>query len=211
MEEETNLFDDLAAAPALRFGLYGKLPAIGDFVVRGLSRSQVAPLDQWLQAGLGALQQSDPDWLQPYLVAPAWCFVLPRGIWGETALCGALIPSVDRVGRYFPLVTLGELSEAQAANRPDLCSHLAELAGAMPAVLHEGLEPDAFMSKVEALGFWPLANPVAVPSVFERFAWEGDCSLWWAATRPDQPYRQYSHRGAPDAVLFRCLFGPRVA
>lgn len=209
MEEGTNLFDELVAAPSLRFGLYGKLPAIGDFIVRGLARNQVEPVDQWLQHGLGTLQQSDPDWLQPYLVTPAWCFVLPRGQWGEAALCGVLMPSVDRVGRYFPLVALAELSEVQAADHPGLCSHLGELAAAMPSVLHEGLDPDAFMAKVDGLGFWPLSAPATVPSVFERFAWDDDCSLWWAATRPDQPYRQVSHRGRPDADLFRCLFGPR--
>ncbi|WP_263143401.1 type VI secretion system-associated protein TagF [Pseudomonas sp. RIT-PI-AD] len=208
MEEEFNLLGELAATP--RFGFYGKMPAVGDFVVRGLPRAQVALVDHWLQEGLGTLQQTEADWLQHYLIAPAWCFVLPPGQWDEQALCGALIPSVDRVGRYFPLVALAPLSAAQATDQAGLCARLADLAKALPRVLHEGLDPDAFLLQLEALGSWLSLTPGAVPSIFERFQWEGDCSLWWAITQPDQPFRQVSHRGKPDIDLFKCLFGPRL-
>jgi len=42
-------------------------------------------------------------WLEAYLTSPVWRFVLSPGICGDGAYGGVMVPSVDRVGRYFPL------------------------------------------------------------------------------------------------------------
>lgn len=85
-------------------GFYGKLPSHGDFLTRRLNRSFTTPWDQWLQAAMaGSKERLGSQWLDVYLVSPIWRFALAPGICGENAWCGVLMPSVDRVGRYFPL------------------------------------------------------------------------------------------------------------
>ena len=85
-------------------GFYGKLPSHGDFLVRRLNRNFTAPWDQWLQTAIADSQaQLGEQWLNTYLVSPIWRFALSSGICGNDCWCGILMPSVDRVGRYFPL------------------------------------------------------------------------------------------------------------
>ncbi len=85
-------------------GFYGKLPSHGDFVSRFLPRDFVGPWDQWLQASiLASREQLGQAWLDAYLVSPLWQFALAAGVCGNDAWVGVLMPSVDKVGRYFPL------------------------------------------------------------------------------------------------------------
>ncbi len=42
-------------------------------------------------------------WLDLYLTSPAWRFVCAGGACGPRPAIGLMVPSVDRVGRYFPL------------------------------------------------------------------------------------------------------------
>lgn len=85
-------------------GLYGKLPARGDFVQRQLPSAFVEPWDDWLQAALAASQAAlEQSWLPNYLNSPIWRFALSAGCCGEAPVAGLMMPSVDRVGRYFPL------------------------------------------------------------------------------------------------------------
>lgn len=83
-------------------GFYGKLPAYGDFIQKRLPQDFVNPWHEWLQKGMMAVRESDPDgWLTYYLNCPAWSFALSAGVCGEQAVAGVTIPSVDKVGRYF--------------------------------------------------------------------------------------------------------------
>jgi type VI secretion system protein ImpM len=50
-------------------------------------------------------------WLSSYLTGPIWRFVLAPGVCGNGAYAGILAPSVDRVGRYFPLTLLARLQD----------------------------------------------------------------------------------------------------
>jgi type VI secretion system protein ImpM len=97
------------AAPAA--GLYGKLPAFGDFVTRRLPATFVERWDPWLQQGISTSRaRLGADWLNCYLVTPVWRFVLARDVAGPDAYAGVLLPSVDRVGRYFPLTVAAAVS-----------------------------------------------------------------------------------------------------
>lgn len=92
---------------SLSIGFFGKLPAHGDFVQRNLCGIVVEHLDAWLQQGLAAVQQRlGAQWLDFYLTGPIWKFSLAPELLGDAAHIGAIMPSVDRVGRYFPLVVL---------------------------------------------------------------------------------------------------------
>lgn len=97
--------ESATAESATCVGFYGKLPARGDFVQRNLPRSFIEPWDNWLQDALaGSREQLGEQWLRSYLTSPVWRFALCGGLCGEQVVAGVLIPSVDRVGRYFPLV-----------------------------------------------------------------------------------------------------------
>ena len=91
-------------------GFYGKLFSTGDFVRRGFPVEIYELWDPWLQQGLlhsrAALGE---HWLDAYLSAPIWRFVLAPGLAGDAAWVGAMMPSVDRVGRYFPLTVVAGL------------------------------------------------------------------------------------------------------
>ena len=85
-------------------GLYGKLPAYGDFIFRNLNSTFINAWDEWLQSFVaGSREQIGDDWLDIYLTSPIWRFVLSPGVIDQQAWAGLLMPSVDRVGRYFPI------------------------------------------------------------------------------------------------------------
>lgn len=97
-----------AAAP----GFFGKLPERGDFLCRRLPGEFVRAWDTWLQSGLlDFRERCGEPWLEAYLVGPIWRFLIPSGIAGTATWAGILMPSVDRVGRYFPLTIAGAAPE----------------------------------------------------------------------------------------------------
>lgn len=104
-----------SSASNMSAGFFGKLVSHGDFVSRRLPDSFMQVWDNWLQHGLHASREALGEaWLETYLTSPVWRFALNTGVAGETAWGGVLMPSVDRVGRHFPL-TLAAGSAGQAA------------------------------------------------------------------------------------------------
>jgi len=92
-------------------GWYGKLPTNGDFVTRRLPASFIEPWDAWLNAMLtGSRERLGAGWRDAFLSAPAWRFVLAPGVLGLQGWAGLIVPSVDSVGRYFPLTVASGLS-----------------------------------------------------------------------------------------------------
>jgi type VI secretion system protein ImpM len=96
--------------PPFDVGFYGKLPSHGDFLRRRASDGFVAVWDAWLQDGLSASRAALGDaWLDVYLTSPVWRFTASAGVGGQSPIAGVMVPSVDRVGRYFPLTLVAEL------------------------------------------------------------------------------------------------------
>lgn len=88
----------------MEVGLYGKLPTHGDFLRRRVADDFVSGWDAWLQRCIAESRASLGEaWLDTYLTSPVWRFALAPGVCGAAAVAGILVPSVDRVGRYFPL------------------------------------------------------------------------------------------------------------
>lgn len=84
-------------------GLYGKLPAHGDFIYRNLPTSFINAWDSWLQGSVASTQeQLGEAWLDTYLTSPIWRFAFSEGVIDQHVWAGIVLPSVDRVGRYFP-------------------------------------------------------------------------------------------------------------
>lgn len=91
-------------------GFFGKLPSHGDFIGRRVGNAFRDTWDDWLQRCLTHSQrQLGARWLECYLTSPMWRFFLCDGVAGQVSYAGVLLPSVDRVGRYFPLTVVAEL------------------------------------------------------------------------------------------------------
>jgi type VI secretion system protein ImpM len=88
-------------------GFFGKLPSHGDFVRRRVADDFVSGWDSWLQQCLAQSRETLGDaWLNTYLTSPVWRFALAPAVCGTAAVAGILVPSVDRVGRYFPMTVV---------------------------------------------------------------------------------------------------------
>jgi type VI secretion system protein ImpM len=86
-------------------GYFGKVSTHGDFVGRHLPAPLVQAWDTWLQQCVQASQgRLGAAWLARYLTSPVWRFAIAPGVLGREGLGGVMMPSVDRVGRYFPLM-----------------------------------------------------------------------------------------------------------
>lgn len=96
-------------------GWYGKLPELGDFASRRLPAAFIKRWDDWLQQNMSASRSALGEaWLEQYLSWPVWRFALMPGVIGPDAWAGVLMPSVDRVGRYFPLTVCAGLPASVA-------------------------------------------------------------------------------------------------
>jgi type VI secretion system protein ImpM len=96
-------------------GWYGKIPSLGDFASRRLPSDFIETWDTWLQHSMATSRAALGDrWLDIYLTSPAWRFVCAAGACGPRAVAGLIVPSVDRVGRYFPLTVVVELPAGAA-------------------------------------------------------------------------------------------------
>lgn len=94
-------------------GWYGKIPGTGDFVARRVPPAFTAAWDQWLQAAIaGSRERLGNRWRDTYLSMPIWRFVLSPGALTPNAWAGLMAPSVDAVGRYFPLALASALPSA---------------------------------------------------------------------------------------------------
>jgi type VI secretion system protein ImpM len=161
-------------------GWYGKLPSLGDFASRRLAPAFVEPWDDWLAAGLAAWREQAPDgWLDGYLASPSWRFVLMPGVLpgaspdGLAAWAGVLMPSVDRVGRYFPLTLARPLPAlpADQAQLHELLGWLQRLDDLALDALHDDWPLERLEAELARLGAWkPPPTEAAAAGLPESWA-----------------------------------------
>lgn len=139
-------------------GWYGKLPTLGDFASRRLDASFIEPWDLWLGDGIAAQRERLGEaWLDAYLGSPVWRFVLMPGALPQpaerVALAGVLMPSVDRVGRYFPLTIVTPLPvlPASAGEIEALLGWLHRLEDVAVDALQDDWSTDQLDAALEAL------------------------------------------------------------
>jgi type VI secretion system protein ImpM len=188
-------------------GFFGKLPALGDFVQRRLPALFINPWDQWLQDAIAASRaELGESWLDLYLTSPVWRFALAPGVAGQASWAGVLMPSVDRVGRYFPLTLACPLPASAnlvcLLQMPRWFDRAEELA---LSTLDDGFELETFDSALSALeapnlvinpepsgdglDAWHLGVPkpngfgAACPTLLSRALGEVFLSytLWWTS------------------------------
>ncbi|WNJ88315.1 type VI secretion system-associated protein TagF [Bosea sp. 685] len=141
--------------------LFGKLPAKRDFIAVNMPRELLRFWEIWLQGGMAAsIQALGPGWKEVYLSAPIWRFWLGSSHLGCEVL-GAFMPSLDGVGRYFPLAVLAMAPEGQAFAAPTENAQASWFESA-EAFLLDTLEPDAvYEATLAALESLPLPESVA--------------------------------------------------
>lgn len=161
----------------VNFGAFGKIPSLGDFFRNDLPRSFIEPWDTWLQAGISSAHSLlGEDWDSRYLTAPIWRFSLPANQSGPNAISGVLVPSVDRVGRHFPL-TLAAPTETDSS----VSHHFANTAvfEQLEDLALEALDDSMTLNKLQAklaeLKF--AANPrISVDILPSGATWQSDQS-----------------------------------
>ena len=208
-------------------GWYGKLPSMGDFASRRLPADFVEIWDEWLASGLAAWRDTDDRWLQAYLASPPWCFVLgPRLLGARRGLpvagpswAGVLMPSVDRVGRYFPLTIASPLSALVPTDAPRLSHWLGEACARAVDALHGDWGPDELDEALFDLT--DLTRPMPAPGddrpelrqALEHLSRQADGALWWLPVAGGERHLQHT-TGLPTGPAFARLLGaqpPRAA
>lgn len=148
-------------ADPLAVGWYGKLPGNGDFLTRRLPHAFVERWDGWLRTVVaGSRLRLGGEWRDAFLSMPAWRFLLEPGVAGEDAWAGLLVPSVDAVGRYFPLTAACRLparSLDAAATLLRARPWYADLEAVVLGVLAPGADRTAFDEALAARRFDPAS------------------------------------------------------
>lgn len=216
-------------------GWFGKLPALGDFASRRLPESFTAAWDAWLSRSLESSRaQLASRWLDTYLHGPIWSFALLPGSIDSSTWYGVMMPSVDRVGRYYPL-TIATATD-YAVPPANLDAWMQELRDTAMACL----DPQATVEQLEATLAPQLLRPAlpgpdpAMPAEGRPVRWPGHsgslaatlgatggrliwralagCTLWWT-THPQLGQATGTGltvcRGLPDARAFQSLIEGR--
>jgi len=128
-------------------GLYGKLPSKRDFIAIGAPRDFLAVWEPWLQGGVSASRMAmGSAWQEAFLRAPIWRFWLGGELSGGP-IAGAFMPSVDGIGRYFPLTVFGRGDGGTAVPPPELDDQAAWFERAEDLLL-SALAPDVSFDAV---------------------------------------------------------------
>jgi type VI secretion system protein ImpM len=189
-------------------GFYGKIPARGDFVCVGLPRGFVDPWHAWIERMLAASRDElGEEWQPAWLEAAVWRFALPPGLCGSGPVAGLWLPSVDHVGRYFPLTF------ALVARSGDLVELIRDAGGffriaedAGRAALEYELPPEALAARLhEAVGAPPL-DPGVDPLPLAAAG-----GVWWTEGAPRVPPRVITRPDLPDGATFTAMLDARGA
>ena len=220
-------------ATGIGVGFCGKLPSHGDFLHRRLPAPLVGRWDDWLDAGLGASREAlGEGWRERYLLSPIRRFAISAGCCGNEALAGILMPSVDRVGRYYPLTIMAMLPEDSAPASlafaaTDWYAAIEELA---LSCLTDGFDFDGFDARLAAMpvptgiAVWPeesgfacvdpeIGIEQALPALLATLLQTGNApyTLWWTVGAAGLGARCRAYPGLPASAAFVDLLLPPVA
>ena len=218
----------------MRCGLFGKLGARRDFIALATPRSFLEAWEPWVQSSMSASRYQLGDrWQQAFLTAPVWRFWLGAEICGTTVV-GAIMSSLDGMGRYYPL-TLHAIADAGAPISPPDVDTLDEWFGLAESLLLSTLAQDATFEDIsaaldglEAPRTRSLANAdTGIASLGDDMAGMviagtdvattlaalrvrspeiyAAASFWWTVGGGDFPPLALSCRGLPDPYRYSTL------
>ncbi|OBY24832.1 type VI secretion system-associated protein TagF [Leisingera sp. JC1] len=199
------------------FGAFGKMPSAGDFFRLNTPGGFVRVWDAWLQQlMLDGKTAYGAGFDAHYMTAPIWRFTLPAGLAGAAPVWGVMMPSVDRVGRRFPLTLVAPLS-AVAGKSPGhlgadaLFEQLEDLA---LDALEDSMTKDRLADRLAALTVPDdvqseatdvvMAGPLGPERLKVSDPRLAGCSLWTAVL--DGVTRTLACRGLPSGALALALF-----
>ena len=199
-------------------GLYGKLPCNGDFLHRRVPLEFVEVWDGWIRESLiQSRLRLQERWREAYLTSPVWRFVLAPGLCGSGMYAGVMLPSVDRVGRCFPLAIVArwdmEVSQLQTAfNQQRWFDFSTALAlGALGArnLSFEDFDRDVARSAAHLIAGGD--RPASPDPLDRRTLEQGRLppSFWWSGSFAGPNSNMLCARGLPDPGGFAVMWPQR--
>lgn len=211
----------------MQCGIFGKLPAKRDFISYNIPRPFLNAWESWLQAAIAESRHAMGDkWTGIFLTQPILHFWFGPGVFGQAA-AGAIMPSVDGVGRYFPLsICAVETGDGWPAP-PDagvLDNWLAACDTALLDQLEDGAEfeasrfldrvglPPAIVPTPERQGedpahIWSAGSGTLQPAFAALYA--SDCvslnsrrGIWWTSGSDSRPAQLITTQGPPQPSLW---------
>ena len=220
---------------SMRCGLFGKLGSKRDFIAVATPRKFLGVWEPWMQACLSASRhQLGDDWQSAFLSAPVWRFWLGAEICGAS-VAGVIMPSLDAIGRYYPLTLHAIADDATSIALPDtdaqdvwyeeaehfLLATLDPAAdfGATTAALERlpipALQPEAtslFSGSGNQMGSALVGDGFAMSLAALRLANPGIYAagtFWWTAGGTNFPSMALSCRSLPDPYHYSILLTGR--
>jgi type VI secretion system protein ImpM len=216
----------------MRCSLFGKLPAKRDFIAILSPRVFLDVWEPWMQGSISASRQDlGEDWQQAFLTAPIWRFWLGADIC-RAPVAGALMSSMDGVGRYHPLTLFAMADSGGPIPPPDLDAQDAWYAAAEDFLLSTLDKDTAFDTITTALDQLPppasrpinglsdgmvLVRDGTVAAATAERSFVDVCgdlraanhantyaaaSFWWTLGGGDYAPHALCCRGMPDPFLF---------
>lgn len=224
----------------MRCGMFGKLAAKRDFIAQYAPRAFLDVWEPWMQSSMSASRQTlRASWQEAYLTAPIWRYWLGPEICGAAVL-GAFMPSLDGVGRHYPLTVFASTGPDAQIPPPDIDVQDGWFAAA-EAFLLATLDRDASFEQISGTleQFPPPTAPAdtAIPAGFVVLAdgalgapavgsgFEGlfsdlrranfasayaAASFWWTVGGHDCPPLALSCRRMPDPFVFATMLIGRL-
>lgn len=142
--------------------LYGKTPTRRDFIAVATPKAFLSVWEPWVHASISASRQSlGEDWRESFLTMPIWRFWLGADICGAAVL-GAIMPSMDGVGRYFPL-TFAAMAQSEEEFAPPEIDPRGSWFEAVENYLLATLESDDHAALLRDLAIVPRPSADSLP------------------------------------------------
>ena len=143
-------------------------------------------------------------WLPAWLEAPVWRFALSPDICGPDAVIGLWMPSVDRIGRYYPLTVAainGHAGHTTLLREANGFLEAAERAGR--DALDKGLPPDELEARLISAATAPPSDPGV-----DLACADGKGGLWWTKGGSQMRAGALVSRALPDENTFSAMVDP---
>ncbi|MES0882280.1 type VI secretion system-associated protein TagF [Roseibium sp. SCP14] len=195
-------------------GYFGKLPARADFVTNRCPNGFLKVWEPFLNEGIARSRLDLKEaWQEAYMTMPVWRFWLSSCVSGgsfEGMVTGAVMPSVDKVGREFPLTIVVRMAEDKTqmvASEDWYC----DVEAILLQTLEDGAELSDFQSAVARLVAPDIAARPLIAKHSTKLAPRLDeehnlqCVFWCAAAGSQVVFEC---AGLPHAEELRWLLLP---